>query len=113
MSETKHTPAPWFAEDPMDGWHVRADDPNRAGKRFHICDIGPSHRSRADEIQAMANARLIAEAPVLLKALIDLDTLLDFGSEPEAGEPMEWPEDPSLLIQRFREARAAIAKATA
>lgn len=99
MGYHTHTPAPWAAGEPMDGWRVTAADPNRTGKRFLVADIGPAHRSLADAIQARANAHLIAAAPELYEAL---ERLLSGTEKHVFGDE---------CIAERREALAALAKA--
>jgi hypothetical protein len=71
--------------------------------------IADLHHSPFSPERRDAVGALIAAAPDLYAALVNLDTLLDFGLENvEAGSPMMWPDDPSLLLQRFREARDAL-----
>ena len=93
---TQHTPAPWSVE--IDH-HTAAPEFIRAyvdGEMYDLASV------LCDEIgNATANARLIAAAPDLLAALIELsDYVFD---EYTASHP---------LCQRAAEARAVIAKAT-
>lgn len=98
----EHTPGPWSFEDRMEGGMIRADDPNRPGKRFLVCKIGPTHRSHADAQMALANSYLIAAAPELLEAC----KLAVFRPENPA------PGDLVRLSAQTRDAlNAAIAKA--
>lgn len=105
MKESGHTPGPWVLEDRMDGGVVRADDPNRPGKRFVVCKIGPSHRSYADERMAFANADLIAAGPAMLAALKEAERLLDY----LANDTREFfgPGTPRLALEQVRAAIAA------
>lgn len=62
MSELKHTPGPWYAVNYADFWDIQ-DDPHYGKTDLldaHTCD------------QAEANAKLMAAAPELIKALITL-----------------------------------------
>lgn len=68
----RHTPEPWSLSDMENGGIVSAPDPNRPGKSFRICDIGPNHRSKKDSDMAEANAHLINAAPALLQALEEM-----------------------------------------
>ena len=94
----KHTPGPWVFNEsiprtvtaPKEGYITR-----------HICDMDASTMSALEQ---NANARLIAAAPELLDALVDLLPLAEFG----AAEQSPPYADDSLL----ESARAAIAKAT-
>jgi len=81
-----HTPAPWHACDNGDKtYHIAPDSAFVGGKRWYQDKV-------ATGIQSEADARLIAAAPDLLAALIELAS-----GHSMAGEEM---------------ARAAIAKAT-
>ena len=96
----KHTPGPWIAV----GTYVETSDASKAG----ICQCSTSwmrqdHFGRSIK-EECANARLIAAAPELLDALVDLLPLAEFG----AAEQSPPYADDSLL----EAARAAIAKAT-
>lgn len=85
---TQHTPAPWKAS--QFGGSITGPD----GKS--ICAI--SNNIKRDQAEKLANARLIAAAPELLKALKDL---LD--------------AQPSGCVDHYAieaKARAAVAKAT-
>lgn len=67
--QTKHTPGPWSSD-----WQfIVANDPNGVHPDIYIAEISESDdegRVASDE-QQQANARLIAAAPELLKALED------------------------------------------
>lgn len=103
MSESKHTPGPWQAEQddvPYDGgfetWVVNADG---AGICMMDCP--------KDDMEV--NARLIAAAPDLLKALESLNALIDFAVP--CGDGDFSISDVSGLNRAFDLAHAAIAKA--
>jgi hypothetical protein len=97
MSDTKHTPGPWVPNDQHSGseiWRVESDNGNWANDGYIIASLlGPD---------AEANARLIAAAPDLLKALRWIMRECD-------GHP-----DIALIlpIAPFAYASGAIAKAT-
>lgn len=85
-----HTPGPWWIEEP--------DDPTEDDR--HISDsLGNTATVYGDPETAMANARLIAAAPELLKAVQDL--VFHFACTADS------QQDEDALD----EARAAIAKA--
>ncbi len=66
MSAAKHTPGPW---EVLDGRRVGVTLPSKVeGCGFYSHCIALTHSDRAD-INAEANARLIAAAPDLLDAL--------------------------------------------
>jgi hypothetical protein len=102
MSEAKHTPGPWvFLED------GRTETPENACEPLTIC--GPKADDLANvysnddatvsiaRAQAVANARLIAAAPDLLEALLNVMAMESL-----------WGRTGTIPDQ----ARAAIAKAT-
>ncbi len=97
---TTHSPGPWSAESAMssDIFHVRyitADGRIIASVR---------HRIEQSLDEAIANARLMADAPKLLKALQDI---ID-----EAGPQYGNDEGPGCVNRMARIARAAIANVT-
>ncbi len=57
MTNTKHTPAPWHIVSKVD---VADSD------GYHVCSVPTSNKTQEERI---ANARLIAAAPKLLKTL--------------------------------------------
>ena len=96
----KHTPGPWALESAMssDTPHIRyitADTKIIASVR---------HRTEHSQEMALANARLIAAAPILLDAL---QAIVD-----EAGPQFGHDEEPGCINRMARLARLAIAKAT-
>ena len=104
MSEDKHTAGPWFiGHGDVYAKGNKASDFDdrvicaigRGGERAHEYATVPAHKP-----EGRANARLIAAAPLLLKALEDLYALA------EEELPAWWAEGP---ISR---ARAAIEAAT-
>ncbi len=89
---SKHTPGPWTR-----GWgnfvYQGAEfNPSQMTRLIATCE--PSSRTQKDWDQVFANARLIAAAPDLLEALIDM---------------AEIAESRGHIVSK---ARAAIAKAT-
>jgi len=113
MSETKHTPGPWEASS------VYLDnEPNR----YYVHQAGWGGRNVADCGLAVggewdvneANARLIASAPDLLKALQSFvdDVEAAYPHPEDLAEDSQhdcgWPD----LFDTYQHARAAIAKAT-
>lgn len=92
----KHTPAPWFEVKHFSEWLISD------GTRLVATTAGsPAHLGLAHAKRDAANARLIAAAPDLLKALEDCVAVMD---RELAGLKVIQPE--------FSAARAAIAKAT-
>ncbi|HEJ9438617.1 TPA: hypothetical protein SMM97_002290 [Proteus mirabilis] len=72
----KHTPAPWFVNDNGFYFEIRDSD-----KLFCIGDVGASKHAYDDGDHfknkvAYANAHLIAAAPELLEALIEIRKLV-------------------------------------
>lgn len=84
VSKTQHTPGPWVVFRPKDGTR----------KTYCLFNDPKSHS------EAEANARLIAAAPDLLAALMELIAAVD-SNNCEAAGTSRWPE-----------VHAAIAKAT-
>jgi hypothetical protein len=100
MQTTTHSPAPWEADTDTGEIYARRDG--------HILTmrstaLNPCFTTKTPAVQA-ANARLIAAAPALLSACIDL--LAHWGME------LRTPEDAVRSDAILEDARAAIAKAT-
>lgn len=87
MSETKHTPGPWY---------LRANrHPDSAGRQWGWVDATPPGSTqtsipgvRVEWVRgenSEANARLIAAAPTMLEALKEIDALPSFRLD-EAGQ---------------------------
>jgi hypothetical protein len=99
----KHTAAPWH----QGGYEVQDD------KGALICNLS----GWRGEQQTLANARLIAAAPELLKALkeiCDCPQFVDEATVPKAGievAPQQVVINMSVALVRLRKAQAAIAKA--
>ncbi len=67
MSKQKHTPGPWHIEPPF-LFSILKELPD--GKKYRVGEVDPwlgPRSERHDKSLAAANARLIAEAPTLLK----------------------------------------------
>lgn len=113
---TAHTPGPWTVEDPLGPealWIVEA------GKQTYewrctamVCQDDPTNDEDRDpvapitEAEQIANARLIAAAPDLVKAL---EAILTANDEFVAGLRQDWEGDP--LQDACNAARAALAAA--
>ena len=109
---TKHTPGPWELHKPAFGEqhiYVSSDHTVHGMKtksgRQHICVVPYEGKKGAVAYHEMfnANARLIAAAPNLLEALIEMTGALD---------RMQWKRLGSTLGKPYDKACAAIAKAT-
>ena len=105
MTETAHTPGPWFVPDQALAREtcIQADYgiacPGSGGAMSYtttVCTLGWNSITPEWE----ANARLIAAAPDLLEALKEVVSEYD---NPDNGRSLRWAID---------EARAAIARAT-
>jgi hypothetical protein len=104
--ETKHTPGPWLIENRegvdgftdlvvrFPGYDGTANGRPKAIDPFSIATINTAYFGDTEDLEAQANARLIAAAPELLEALRAL---------------LNWDGKPATDIAN---ARAAILKAT-
>jgi hypothetical protein len=104
---SNHTPGLWSAE-PV--WNIPKTMVHAycQGRAYALAEVysmpGPGERE--------ANAKLIAAAPELLQALIDLSDWLAYGlNKADGAEPTA--EDHAACERVAAQARAAIAKATA
>lgn len=94
---TQHTPGPWrFTTDAIAIWNSAA-----AKKTLCIADMGSEGSPDIDYAETLANARLIAAAPIMLLALKEMLRTNDASC---VGEGCQ--------ISGIDLARAAIAKAT-
>ena len=111
MTKSNHTPGPWALDDKTGSithGDVSFGAPIGAGGFIvasHSVPCIPKHQSERLTNEHRANARLIAAAPNLLAALTSIMHLYDASVFLDAGRL------PSSLLY-FRDARAAIAKAT-
>lgn len=106
---TKSTPGPWQVHQS----HIYTADPERA-LLAQVHNPG----SRASDYPLVANARLIASAPDLLRALEEIMEHIDMDGPTTADEPDEdsvgWNDDGTELPMTFghlRRARATISRA--
>lgn len=101
---SKHTPGPWEIVQMDHGIVVRTESPKKTrydASRYAV--VGGFERSDPEQLaEAIANARLIAAAPDLLKSLVDLVGLANAAMR-EVGE--------YDIETELADARAAIAKA--
>lgn len=98
--EIKHTPGPWL----LNGFYIYRDGATRIAAVSNWCISG------ADAFaETVANARLIAAAPELLEALIEVTATLAWNAHGECRAIHDGPIMPSS--QAIEVARAAIAKA--
>ncbi len=123
MKNTLHTPGPWNADKNFMGLDTYSDGNSipvfPRGGGVAICDVVAvtgEGLSRPDvQARAEANARLIASAPELFAALRDMLTLAqEMGAcvRELDGSGEYWTNDDGHVPDnRFRAARAAIAKA--
>lgn len=99
---SKHTPGPWTLAD--DGTPFVYKIGERGSNVFSLSVQGGGHPSDVASFdERVANARLIAAAPDLLDALIEIVEDLTH----EDHEPGDWSQH--VVVKK---ARAAIAKAT-
>jgi len=102
MSNEKHTPGPWAADDDKSGW-VRSETCQNI-----VCIVEPDlhHKGERD-----ANAALIAAAPEVLAMLKELNTKVhDVNGRNHAGLPPTH-DDWSALFQLTCKAGGVIHKA--
>lgn len=97
MSAAKHTPGPWVLD-----WNVSRIDVFSSDSAVMVASVRRSAMSEGIDSQARANARLIAAAPDLLAALVEVTDRLDAFS-------VSANLNTRLALET---ARAAIAKAT-
>ncbi|WP_277593643.1 hypothetical protein [Pseudomonas chlororaphis] len=106
MPEQKHTPGPWYTH--RNGFStVYVEARLRQGVIQEVAACGPTE---AGQEQQEANAKLIAAAPELLEALIEVTASLAWNAHGECRAIHEGPIMPSSGAVEM--ARAAIAKAT-
>ena len=91
--KTLHTPGPWFAIQYANQWNIQSKD-GYEGALTNVLD-------EDEDVNAEANARLIAAAPELLEALIMCLNLV--GAAANESEPAR---------NAWEKAKVAIAKAT-
>lgn len=91
MSESKHTPGPWYHRSPTGFVGTVADS-------IMVASVYGDDPNCREDGRQIANARLIAAAPEMLEALQAFEAHYPLGVNP-------------FLDDAFRSARAAIAKA--
>ena len=92
----KHTPAPWTIRE--------VQHSNVPGQRAFAIDFNEDQEQVVDWVYEEADAKLIAAAPDLLKALIQLhESLTELNDSGDVGQ---------MVADQVKTARAAIAKAT-
>lgn len=110
--DIKHTKGPWKVVRPMKGKY-RGDFAIVPQSKHSTEASGPAfcYLAKGREDMQEANARLIAAAPELLEALVDLGDWLAYGlNKAEGAEPTA--EDHATCDRVAAKARAAINKAT-
>lgn len=101
-----HTPGPWSCAPIWRGPETKVHA-EFEGRRVALAEVFTMHEAGEKE----ANARLIAAAPDLLRALIDLGDWLAYGmSKADGAEPTA--EDHAACERVSAQARAAVDKAT-
>lgn len=103
----KHTTGPWFISGRMTKY-VEARLPG--GLIQEVASVGPTEADGGYGPQQHANAKLIAAAPDLLEALVEVTASLAWNAHGECRAIHEGPIMPSSGAVEM--ARAAIAKAT-
>lgn len=102
MTETAHTPGPWKNT----GCHITNSDTYIAFAQNDVADAvaGVKERKVPEPREARANAALIAAAPDLLDALIELSAVIGLTA-------IKYPEHLAILQKSVDRANATIAKA--
>jgi len=112
MAEAKHTPGPWICDLGNVAQSIRAPDGGRVATLNHL--VGAyGFKGRRNQVEVVANARLLAAAPDLLEALtLMLEANPAFRMKPigSPGSGMRASQDQQIFAEDT--ARAAIAKAT-
>jgi hypothetical protein len=111
MTEVKHTPGPWrIAVDSWGRTEIESDNPRDNSEDGVVYVLASSIGGRrhgenyTDFSEVEANSKLIAAAPVLLQALIQLhESLNQLNDSGDVGQ---------MVADQIEIARAAIAKAT-
>lgn len=100
MSNTKHTPGPWYLDIDKTGgnWDYNIRQKTNLGKGRQIAELNPHVNPFKNGESVESNAALIAAAPDLLEALKLAESALE-GRDSEGQE------------YAAKQARAAIAKA--
>lgn len=105
MNTTKHTPGPWMFRHYEWGNNVSDDfgvfHDNGIGAGHHVANVAKIYQGERQPEVEQANASLIAAAPELLEALIEVMAALDSAVDND----FEYPTAKRI-------GRAAIAKAT-
>ena len=86
MTQGKHTPGPWV----RDCWDILGKAKRHGGGTGHVCEVSCSNGADEkywEDGEADANARLIAAAPDLLKALADAHRCLSVAVKHAGGDP--------------------------
>jgi len=98
IEQANHTPGPWQAEDGLDEPTVQSED-------FVVASC---HQARAmDDGESVANARLIAAAPEMAKALRNCKIFMEECLETEVQSYRDNPELTTANVGYFeRETRA-------
>lgn len=114
--ETKHTPGPWTLQGEPES--IRVEGPRNRNSRSHLILVERVGGRRygadySDLSELVANAKLIAAAPDLLKALERIARPHDCGCVPCTGSCIS-QEALQITVDNIRDlAKAAIAKVTA
>jgi hypothetical protein len=112
MSETTsaqfHTPGPWKAVMQFGAWHVRQDPEAWDGMGYqHIASLPSDRKGTHYGDMFKANARLIAAAPELLKALQEAEDFITSYFGPVTSDtPDAWSDNDAREVAL--QARVAI-----
>lgn len=118
MSAPQHTPGPWYVGCQNDGLFVVAgrrpapnnDYPWHDAPRVALCKVFAGADGDCLPVDAYANAHMIAAAPELLEALVEILGPLNVCCDnPNVRDDQCLPVD--MTMGELRKARAAIAKA--
>jgi hypothetical protein len=110
---TQHTPGPWEVHA---GAYWPQPGIDAVGRDLSIIVLGEAGEETGihgrDEAEALANARLIAAAPEMLAALLDIKPIAQSMVEDIAANAQEGGEFSDTELRRWSSVLAAINKAT-
>lgn len=111
MSNATHTKGPWHVVEINAHWprgcEIAIDDNNGDSRNYYLATV-----VHDDPDELLANARLVAAAPVMLETLKLLEISVAFDEKLNGGDPTRCATGTTVdLAQVLRMCRAAIARA--